>query len=153
MKIENRLQELRIQLPTSPRPLGAYVPSVRVGGLLLTSGVGPFAEGKLMFKGKVGRELSLDQGYEAARLCALNCLSIAKTELGDLDLVERVVRLTGYVNSAEGFVEQPKVLNGASELVVNVFGDKGQHVRSAIGVFQLPSDMAVELEMIFKVME
>jgi enamine deaminase RidA (YjgF/YER057c/UK114 family) len=147
--VEARLRELGITLPAAPKPAAAYVPSVRVGELLFVSGVGPTVEGKPKFTGMVPKDLSLEQGQEAARICALNLLAIARDAAG-LERIVRVVKLTGFVNSAPGFAEQHKVVNGASEFMVQVLGDRGKHARSAIGVQGLPLDFAVEVEAVFQ---
>lgn len=140
-------------MPEAPRPVAAYVPAVRSGDLLFTSGQLPFREGKVAYTGKVGGLLSEADGYEAARLCALNCLAVARSVLGSLDRIGRVVKVSGFVNSAPGFTGQPKVLNGASELLADVFGEAGRHARAAVGVAELPLDAAVEVEMVFAIRE
>jgi len=145
---ENRLKELGYSLPEPPKPIASYVPSVRVGKLLFVSGVLPLVNDRPLYTGKLGREVTLEQGYEAAKVAALNALSIIKSSLGSLEKVRRVVRLVGYVASAEGFNEQPKVVNGASDLLIQVFGDKGKHSRVAVGVMELPRGAPVEIEMI-----
>lgn len=137
-----------LALPEPPRPVAAYVPFVVSGNLLFTSGQIPLSEGEVAFKGKVGSDLTSEQGYLAARLCALNCLAVVKAALGSLDRVVQVVKVVGFINSAPGFTGQPGVLNGASELLSAVFGEKGRHARSAVGVNELPLDSAVEVEMI-----
>jgi enamine deaminase RidA (YjgF/YER057c/UK114 family) len=147
--VESRLRELGITLPQAPKPAAAYVPSVRVGELLFVSGVGPTVEGKAKFTGMVPKDCTLEQGQEAARLCALNLLAIARDAAG-LERIVRVVKLTGFVNSAPGFAEQHKVVNGASEFMVQVLGDRGKHARSAVGVQGLPLDFAVEVEAVFQ---
>ncbi len=151
MSFEQKLVELGIALPAAPRPVAAYVPAVWCGNLLFTSGQIALRDGEVAYRGKVGRELSEEEGYAAARLCALNCLAVARGALGSLDLVRRVVKVVGYVNSAPGFTGQPRVLNGASELLAAVFGPAGQHARAAVGVAELPLDSAVEVEMVFEV--
>jgi len=148
--VENRLRELGIELPAGPKPLAAYVPSVRVGELLFVSGVGPMKDGKPAFTGMVGKDLTLEQGQQAARLCAMNLLAIARDAVG-LERIVRVVKLSGFVCSAPGFFDQPKVVNGASEFMVQVFGDRGKHARAAVGVTALPLDFAVEVEAVFQV--
>ncbi len=153
MIVERRLRELGVELPTPPKPMGAYVPSVVVAPLVFISGEKATVNGVLKYRGKVGKELSLEEGYEAARICALNCLACLKSAVGDLDEVERIVKVTGYVNSADGFNQQPKVLNGASELLLKAFGQAGQHARVAVGVSELPDDSPVEVAMIAKVRE
>ncbi|MCL7385530.1 MAG: RidA family protein [Thaumarchaeota archaeon] len=145
---ENRLKELGYSLPEPPKPVASYVPSVRVGKLLFVSGVLPLVNDRPLYTGKLGREVTLEQGYEAAKVAALNALSIIKSSLGSLEKVRRVVRLVGYVASAEGFNEQPKVVNGASDLLIQVFGEKGKHSRVAVGVMELPRGAPVEIEMI-----
>ena len=148
MSIEERLAELGINLPQAPKPVAAYVSVVRSGNLLYISGQLPLLDGELVHKGKLGRELSLEQGCEAARAAALNCLAIIKQELGSLDKVKRIVKVFGVVACDPTFYDQPKVINGASELLVEVFGDKGRHARLAAGVCSLPLDSPVEVEMI-----
>lgn len=145
---ESKLISLGIKLPEPPKPVGAYLPSVKAGELLFISGVVPTVNGRLPFKGKVGEELTVNQGYEAARIACLNMLSIVKKSLGTINKVRRVVKLTGYVASAKDFHDQPKVVNGASELLEKIFGDVGRHSRVAIGVYELPLDSPVELEAI-----
>jgi len=150
MRIEQELEKLGFVL-AAPKPLATYVPAVKVGNLVWTAGQGPNVDGKAMYTGKVGREVTEEQGYKAAQICIVNCLSCVKSVIGDLDKIERVVKILGFVASAEGFSRQPWVMNGASELLVKVFGDKGQHARSAIGTNQLPLDIPVEIEMIVQV--
>jgi len=148
MKIEQKIEKLGYRIPKAPKPLGSYVPAVRIGNLLFVGGKIPLVEGQLRYKGKVGKDLGIEEGYEAAKICALNLLSVVKDELGDLDKVQRIIKVTGYINSSSGFTEQPKVLNGASELLLEVFGDKGKHARAAIGVSELALDAPLEVEMI-----
>ena len=148
MSIEKRLTELGITLPEAPRPVAAYVPAVSSGNLLFVSGQLCLVNGELLSKGRVGREVSLKQGYEAARIAAINSLAIVKKELGSLDRVKRVVKVVGYVASEPDFYDQPKVVNGASELLAEVFGDQGRHARSAVGVNSLPLNTPVEIEVI-----
>jgi enamine deaminase RidA (YjgF/YER057c/UK114 family) len=150
--IEKKLAELGIALHTPAAPVANYVGFVRTGNLLIVSGQVCFdADGKLVAKGKLGGGVSVEQGQAAAKACAINLIAQAKAALGELDKVVRVVRLGGFVNSAPDFVDGPKVLNGASDLMVAVFGDKGRHARSTIGVAALPADAAVEVEAIFEV--
>lgn len=144
MHPEERLQELGLKLPDAPKPVAAYIPAVRVGNLVFTAGQGPFGS----FKGKVGADVSLDQAREAARVTCLNGLAVLKAELGSLENVRRIVKLTVFVASAPGFTEQPQVANGASELLEQVFGEDGRHVRSAVGVAELPFDIPVEIEFV-----
>ncbi|MCL5046675.1 MAG: RidA family protein [Actinobacteria bacterium] len=151
MKIEAKIAELGLKLPEAPKPVAAYIPALRSGNLVYTSGQVPFVNGELKYQGKVGGQLSPEEGYEAARTCALNCLAVIKGVLGDLDRVKRVVKVVGFVASAPGFNGQPKVVNGASELLGQIFGQAGGHARSAVGVSELPLDSAVEVEMIVEV--
>jgi enamine deaminase RidA (YjgF/YER057c/UK114 family) len=150
--IEKKLASLGISLPTPASPIANYVPFVRSGNLLVVSGQLCFgAEGKLVAKGQLGGGVSSEDGQKAARACAVNLLAQIKGALGDLDKVSRVVRLGGFINSAPGFADGPKVMNGASDLMVEVFGDKGRHARSTVGVAALPADAAVEVEGLFEV--
>ena len=151
-KIEARLAEMGIELPATPPPIANYVPAVRAGNLLYLSGLGPAARADgTTPSGKVGSDLSAEQGYEAARLTGVNIISRIKGELGDLDRVARVVKLLGMVNSEPSFDQQPAVVNGCSDLLVEVFGDKGRHARSAVGMAALPNDIPVEIEVIIEV--
>lgn len=150
---EARLHELGLQLPPPPAPVAAYVPAVRCGDLVFTSGQIPLRDGRVAYAGKVGSALTPEQGYEAARLCALNALAVLRAALGGLDRVAQVVKVTGFVNSAPGFTGQPQVVNGASELLLAVFGEAGRHARSAVGVSELPLDSAVEVELVVRVRE
>jgi len=147
---EAKLKEMGITLPETPKPLAAYVPAVQIDKYIYTSGQIPLASGELKFKGKLGAEISESQGYEAAKMCAINCLSAIKGLAGSLDNIERIVKVVGFVNSAPGFNQQPKIINGASEFIGEVFGEAGRHARSAVGVNELPIDAAVEVEMIVK---
>jgi enamine deaminase RidA (YjgF/YER057c/UK114 family) len=150
--VENKLVALGIELPTPASPVANYVGCVRTGNLLVVSGqlcFGP--EGKLVAKGQLGGSVSLEDGQKAARACAVNLLAQIKAVLGELDNVVRVVRLGGFINSAPGYADGPKVMNGASDLMVEVFGDKGRHARSTVGVSALPADAAVEVEGMFEV--
>ena len=145
------MAELGIALPLPPKPVATYIPAVRAGELLFLSGTGPFRDGQIVFAGKLGRDLTVEQGYEAARLTLLNALAMVRQELGTLDRVVRIVRLTGHVASAEGFTKQPSVLNGASDLLVQIFGEAGLHARLALGAAELPLNMCLELELILQV--
>ncbi|MGH7260362.1 MAG: RidA family protein [Nitrospiraceae bacterium] len=151
MSFERKLTDLGIALPAPPKPVATYVPAVQAGDLLFLSGVIPFRDGKLVFEGKLGRELTVEQGYAAARLAVLNALAIVRQALGTLDRVKRVVRMTGHVASAEGFVQHPAVINGASDLLVKIFGDAGQHARVALGAAELPLNAPVEIELIVQI--
>jgi enamine deaminase RidA (YjgF/YER057c/UK114 family) len=147
---EEKLREMGIVIPAAAKPLAAYVPAVRTDGYVYTSGQVPLVEGKLTCAGKVGRDVTLEDAYAAARVCAINCLAAIKTVVGSLDEIAQVVKVVGFVNSAPGFSAQPKVVNGASEFLGEVFGDAGRHARSAVGVSELPIDSPVEIEMIVK---
>jgi enamine deaminase RidA (YjgF/YER057c/UK114 family) len=146
------LAELGIQLPAVPAPAGAYVPAVRSGSLVFTAGQVPFVDGKVAATGKVGREVSPEEAKGHARTCALNALAAVDSLVG-IDRVVRVVKVVGFVASAEGFTGQPGVVNGASELLGEVFGDAGRHARSAVGVAELPLGVPVEVELIVEVGE
>jgi len=145
-----RIKELGIALP-EPKPVGNYVPGVVVGNLLYLSGQGPMRAGVPTVRGKVGRDLSVDEAYRVAREVGINLLGAARYVLGSLDRVKRIVKVLGMVNSADGFGDQPKVINGFSDLMVEVFGDKGRHARSAVGMAELPMGIPVEIEMILEV--
>ena len=151
MDVEARLEALGLRLPVPPRPVANYVPAVQIGGLVFTSGVLPVREGQIAMVGKLGKELSVEQGQDAARLALLNALSVVKQELGSLNRVARVVRLTGHVASSAGFTQQPVVLNGASDLLVAVFGEAGRHTRVAVGAAELPLGAPIEIELIIEV--
>ncbi len=151
MSAEDTLKRLGLQLPPPPKPVANYIPAVLSGRLLFLSGVIPVREGTLALAGKVGRELTVEQGYDAARIALLNALAIVRSEAGSLDRVKRVVRMVGYVASAEGFVEQPAVVNGASDLLVQLFDQAGRHARIAVGTAELPMGAPVELELIVEI--
>ena len=148
---EARLEALGIQLPPAPSPLATYVPAVRTGNLVYLTGQGPIAEGKPTVTGKVGAGLTEEEGYQAARATILTSLAALRAEIGSLDRVRRIVKLVGWVNSAPGFTRQPWVINGASDLLVEIFGDAGRHARSAVGANELPLDIPVEIELIVEV--
>ena len=151
MSAEKNLNKLNINLPKAPDPVGAYVASKIVGNLVYISGQLPLDnEGKLI-KGKIGKDLNLEQGQESAKLCALNLLAQLKKITGSLDKVKSCIKITGYVNSTDSFIDQPKVINGASDLISQVFGDKGKHARAAVSVSSLPLGASVEVEGIFEV--
>ena len=151
-QIEKKLADLGIVLPTPAAPIANYVGFVRTGSLLIVSGQICFgADGKLVAKGKLGSTVSIEDGQKAARACAINLLAQCKLALGDLDKIVRVVRLGGFINSDPSFLEGPKVMNGASDLMVAVLGDKGRHARSTVGVAVLPGDAAVEVEGTFEI--
>jgi enamine deaminase RidA (YjgF/YER057c/UK114 family) len=150
--IEAKITSLGITLPTPASPIANYVPFVRSANLLIVSGQLCFGvDGKLVAEGQLGGAVSIEDGQRAGRACAVNLLAQIKGALGDLDKVVRVVRLGGFINSAPGFVDGPKVMNGASDLMVEVFGDKGRHARTTVGVSALPADAAIEVEGTFEV--
>ncbi len=146
--IEARLRELGVELPAAIAPIANYVPFVRTGSLLIISGQLPLDNGKLpdTFKGKLGKDVFNEAGQQAARLAAINVLAQAQVALGDLGRVRRVLRLGGFINATPGFIALPAVMNGASDLMVQVFGDHGRHARTTVGVAELPLDAAVEIE-------
>ncbi|ADG86932.1 RidA family protein [Thermobispora bispora] len=148
---EQRLAELGLALPEVAAPLAAYVPAVRSDAYVYTSGQLPLVEGKLPVTGKVGAEVPVEEAQRLARICALNALAAVKSVVGDLSSVVRIVKVVGFVASAPGFTGQPQVVNGASELLVDVFGEAGKHARSAVGVAVLPLDAPVEVELIAEV--
>jgi len=151
MSYEDKLNALGLELPEAPKPVATYVPAVKAGNLLFLSGVLPMRNGQLAVVGKLGREVSLADGVEAAKVAMLNALAIAKQELGSLDRITRVVKVVGHVASAEGFTDQPQVLNVASDLLVAIFGEAGRHARVATGAAELPRRAAVEIEVILAV--
>ena len=149
--IDARLAELGITLPAVATPVAAYVPAMTSGNLLFTAGQLPFVDGALLDTGKVGAEVSASTAAELARVCALNALAAANSVLGSLDKVTRVIKVNGFVASAPDFIGQPQVLNGASEVLAEIFGDIGQHARAAVGVAVLPLDSPVEVELILEI--
>ena len=150
--IDKKLEQLGIVLPVAPLPIANYVPGVRVGNLLYLSGVGPApADDGKQYLGKVGSVLSVEEGYQAARLVGINLISRIKGEIGDLSKVRRIIKLLSMVNATAEFVHHPAVANGCSDLLVEVFGDKGRHARSAVGMASLPGGIPVEIEMIVEV--
>ena len=151
MQAEARLKEMGIELPPAVTPVANYVPAVRTGNLVFLSGHGPFEEDGSLITGKVGSQLTAEQGYEAARRVAVGLLGSLKAEIGDLEKVKRVVKVLGLVNCPSDFTDQPKVINGASDFLVEVFGARGKHARSAIGTNALPMNIAVEIELIVEV--
>ncbi len=153
MTVYARLSELGLELPAAPKPAGAYVPAKISRGLIFASGQTPTVEGKNVYEGKVGREVSEEDAYAAARLAALNCVAELHYVLGDLGRVREIVKVTGYVASAPGFGQQPRVVNGASELFQELWGENGRHARAAIGVAELPFDGPVEIEVIAEIDE
>ena len=152
MSAEAKLKELGIDLPPPPAATANYVQFVREGELLFVAGQGPFDEGgQIVYGGCVGKDISVEDGYRSARLCAINCLAHVKAALGSLDNVSRVVSLRGFVTCAEDFHDHPRIINGASDLMVEIFGDSGRHVRTAIGTNALPFNIATEVDMIVAV--
>jgi enamine deaminase RidA (YjgF/YER057c/UK114 family) len=148
---EDNLKSLGITLPKQSAPIANYVNYVRTGNLIYFSGSGPSVESQGYVKGKLGKDLTIDQGKEAARITGINLIANLKNAIGDLNKVKRIVKVLGMVNSTEDFTDQPKVMNGFSDLMVAVFGEKGKHARSAVGMVALPMNMAVEIEMIVEV--
>lgn len=151
MSYEAIIEQLGIALPEAPKPVANYVPVVRSGDLLFLSGVLPSCDGQLIMTGKLGADLSVEQGVEAAKTAALNALAIVKGEVGSLDRVKRIVKMVGHIASAPGFTDQPQVLNGASDLFVQIFGEAGRHARVAVGAAELPRRAPVEIELIVQV--
>lgn len=151
MEVEARIRNLGLTIPKAPPAAGNYVPGVRVGNLVFLSGVGPRSADGSLVVGKVGRDLTLEQGQEAAKHCALNLLANLKAVIGDLDKVKHIVKVLGMVNCTPEFGDQPKVMNGCSNLLVDAFGERGRHARSAVGMAALPSGIAVEVEMVVEV--
>ncbi|AXO98125.1 hypothetical protein BK742_12320 [Bacillus thuringiensis serovar pingluonsis] len=145
---EDKLSELGITLPAIRPAVGNYVSCVRVGNLLFTAG-----QGVDEYHGKLGKDISIDEGYKAARQSMLNLLSVVRNELGNLNKVKRIVKILGFVNSTEDFINQPKVMNGASDVLVDIFGEKGKHARSAVGMAQLPNNTTIEIEMVLEIEE
>jgi enamine deaminase RidA (YjgF/YER057c/UK114 family) len=150
MSVERRLKELGVELPSAATPVANYVPAVRSGNLVFLSGHGPVGEDRLI-TGKLGADLTVEEGYQAARIVAIGLLGSLKALVGDLDKVRRIVKLLGMVNCDAAFRDHPRVIDGASDLLVEAFGDRGKHARSAVGMNALPFDIAVEIEMIVEV--
>lgn len=151
MSPEEKLKQLGIELPELPKPLGSYVPFVRTGNLVFISGMLPLENGKLLFAGRVGERVSLDEAVQAARRSAINAIAVLRSAIGSLDSLKRCVKVTGFVASAQDFTDQPRVVNGASDLLFQVFGEAGLHARAAVGVHILPMNSPVEIEFIFEV--
>ncbi len=150
-RVEEKLKELGIEIFDTPRPIGAYIPAVISGNLIFVSGQLPIENGELRYKGRVGEEVSIEDGIEASRIASLNALSAMKKELGDLDRIKRILKITGYVSSGSNFDMQAKIVNGASEFFHLVFGDDGTHARVAVGVCGLPLGAPVEIEVIAEI--
>lgn len=151
MSFEVKVQELGITIPTPAKPLAAYVPAVQTGNLVFVSGQLPSKDGQMLHKGLLGREVNVEQGYEAARACAINCLGAVKSLVGSLDNIVQIVKVTGFVAALPDFTDHPKVVNGASELMQQIFGEHGTHARAAVGMASLPLGVPVEVEMIVEV--
>lgn len=151
MSFDAKLKALNIELPMAPKPVANYVPVVRAGDLLFLSGVLPSRDGQLILTGKLGQGITIEQGMEAAKVAALNALAIVRGEVGTLDKVKRIVKMVGHIASAPGFTDQPQVLNGASDLLVQIFGEAGKHARVAVGAAELPRQAPVEIELIVQV--
>ncbi len=149
--IETKIKELGLNLPPAPKPVAAYIPAIKTGNFIFTAGQIPFIDGELKYKGHLGEEVSIEEGYQAAKICCLNALAAAKTIIDSLDSIEQIVKLTVFVNSTPNFCDQAKVANGASELLVQIFGESGRHARSAVGTNILPLGAAVEVEMVLKI--
>lgn len=150
---EDKLKELKIELPVVGKPIANYVNAVRAGNLLFLAGKGPSKPDGTYITGKLGKDLTIEQGYEAARLTAINHLAVLKSELGSLNKVKRIVKVLGMVNCTDDFKDQPKVINGYSDLLVEIFSDKGKHARSAVGMCSLPMGMSVEVEVVVEIEE
>ena len=146
--IEDKLRELSIELPTPPSPAGSYIPVVTTGNLAFVSGQIPMRDGKVVFEGKVPEQQSLESARDAAKICIINGLAQLKANLGSLDKIRKFVRISGFVNSSPSFIEQPKVINAASDLLVEIFGDMAKHSRIAVGVASLPLNSTVEIDMV-----
>jgi len=151
MTPEDKLKELGIELPEAPKPLGSYVPAVRTGNLIFLSGMLPLIKGKLVRQGKVGEDLRIEEAGEGVRTAVINALSVLKANIGTLNNVKRCVKITGYIASSPNFTDQPMVLNAASDLLFEIFGESGRHARVAVGVNVLPLNSPVEIEFIFEV--
>ena len=150
-KVEARLIELGIEISDAPKPVAAYIPSKRVGNLVFTAGQLPMVNGELISKGLLGQDVEIDEANKAARICTLNALAAIKGIIGDLDRIKQIVRVVGYVASVPTFTQQPAVVNGASELLLEIFGENGKHARSAVGMAVLPLNASVEIELTVEV--
>jgi enamine deaminase RidA (YjgF/YER057c/UK114 family) len=150
-KVESRINELRITLPEAPKPVAAYIPAKQTGKLVFTAGQLPMVNGELISKGLLGQDVEIDEANKAARICTLNALAAIKGVIGDLDRIKQIVRVVGYVASIPTFTQQPAVVNGASELLLEIFGENGKHARSAVGMAVLPLNASVEIELTVEV--
>jgi enamine deaminase RidA (YjgF/YER057c/UK114 family) len=151
MTPEDKLKELGIELPEAPKPLGSYIPAVRTGNMIFLSGMLPLMQGKLLRQGKVGEDIRIEEAGEDVRTAVINALSVLKANIGTLNNVKRCVKITGYIASSPNFTDQPMVLNAASDLLFEIFGESGRHARVAVGVNVLPLNSPVEIEFIFEV--
>jgi enamine deaminase RidA (YjgF/YER057c/UK114 family) len=149
--IDEKLAALNITLPTPPKPAGSYIPVVKTGNLVFVSGQIPMKDGQVQFKGQVPTSISIEDAQKAAKLCIINVLAQLKSELGTLDKISRIVRVSGFVNSSQEFYEHPKIINAASDLLFEIFGEKGKHARIAVGVASLPLNSAVEIDLIAEI--
>lgn len=149
--IEEKISSLKIILPNPPKPAGSYVPIIKTNNLLFVSGQIPIKDGKVAYSGKVPKDISVEDGQKAAKLCIINALAHLKNELGNLDRISKIVKVSGFVNSMPEFTEQPKVINGASDLLFEIFGTAGQHARIAVGVSSLPLNSCVEIDLVAEI--
>ena len=149
--IEEKIKSLNITLPTPPKPAGSYIPVVRTGNLAFVSGQIPIKDGKVQYQGKVPTNISIEDAQKAAKICIINLLAQLRAELGTLDKISRIVRVSGFVNSSPDFTDQPKIINAASDLLFEIFGQKGQHSRIAIGVASLPLNSSVEIDAVVEI--
>jgi len=152
VSIRDNLRDLGLEVPVAAKPVAAYVPAIRTGNLIFTAGQLPLVDGQMVATGKVGQEVDVEQAKKLAEVCALNCLAAVETVV-PIERILRIVRVVGYVNGIAGFTNQPAVINGASELFLNLWGDSGKHARSAIGVYDLPLDSPIELELVVQISE
>ena len=150
-KVESKLNELNLSLPDAPKPVAAYIPAKQTGKLVFTAGQLPMVNGELISKGFLGQDVEIDEANKAARICTLNALAAIKGVIGDLDRIKQIVRVVGYVASVPTFTQQPAVVNGASELLLEIFGENGKHARSAVGMAVLPLNASVEIELTVEV--
>jgi enamine deaminase RidA (YjgF/YER057c/UK114 family) len=151
VNIEAKLNELKLSLPDAPKPVAAYIPAKQTGNLVFTAGQLPMVNGELISKGLLGQDVEIDEANRAARICTLNALAAIKGVIGDLDRIKQIVRVVGYVASVPTFTQQPAVVNGASELLLEIFGENGKHARSAVGMAVLPLNASVEIELTVEV--
>ena len=150
-KVESRINELNLSLPEAPKPVAAYIPAKQTGNLVFTAGQLPMVNSELISKGLLGQDVEIDEANKAARICTLNALAAIKGVIGDLDRIKQIVRVVGYVASVPTFTQQPAVVNGASELLLEIFGENGKHARSAVGMAVLPLNASVEIELTVEV--